>query len=814
MATPKTVKTYPLDGVQKDFEIPFEYLARKFVVVTLIGPDRLPLVLNVDYRFTSRTVITVSRAWVPSEGYTLLEIRRMTSATERLVDFSDGSVLRASDLNTSSVQALHISEEGRDIATDTIGVDNDGNLDARGRQIKNLADGVAPGDAVNVRQVSEILANVAIQKRFLMPRMTHPFTRDDGSPLQLGDRYLNQSGGIEFIYVNGMWQANNLDGQIVSSSAGASNIGTLSGTLQDQLDDMAVYPDRFGPIGNGFTSDTAAVQAAIDYCATTGRPLLGRPGVRYKIDRVVVKPGLRHFDFSRSVIEANAPTSQNAKYGCVHFAGPVGGQQVSVEGCMFSAKIDMKNGSRIAMYLDAALNNDFINVEISGFVDHPTLNHYGIIAAEGTSYNRFTMCRITGVDGPAARGLLLDFLGKGVPFGGYFSHNGVAQPNINPCVGNLVSGCVFINGSYAINLLGSENCVISGCILRGQNHRGIYIAEGSCRNLVSGCQILDFSSTAVLIGYCGYSNHLIGNVFRRDALILRGEAVVNITTGARDNTVSDNEIHANTNYGVYLACGTPGCIVRGNRISGYYMAGVAVETDWLPIASRPAGAIYSRPNYAPPGEASPGAVRWAFISQTGITIQANRIGAGYPGRNVAAIYLANVNSNSNLQVANVALKDNVVEATSNVVHYLYVFEETVGRVVSNKLVGTSVINETPAPSKYVIPRGRLNFSQLLDNDGVTGLTVTVPNGLTTPTASWGDRLEFGNSGSMVLVTNFTDGADNQEILVRLTGSTTLVHSSGFLRLRGGANAVGLGTNSFVKLFRASGVWWEAWRVGL
>lgn len=152
MAAPKTVKTYDLDGSLKDFEIPFEYLARKFVVVTLLGQDRKELVLNVDYRFTQRTVITTTQAWGPGTGYERIEIKRVTSATERLVDFSDGSILRASDLNTATVQALHIAEEGRDIATDTIGVDNDGNLDARGRKVVNLADGVEPGDAVTVRQ--------------------------------------------------------------------------------------------------------------------------------------------------------------------------------------------------------------------------------------------------------------------------------------------------------------------------------------------------------------------------------------------------------------------------------------------------------------------------------------------------------------------------------------------------------------------------------------------------------------------------------------------------------------------------------------
>lgn len=148
---PKTVLTYPLNGTNRDFTIPFEYLARKFVQVTLIGTDRKLLTLNIDYRFTLRTIITLTKNWGPADGYERIEIRRYTSATERLVDFSDGSILRAYDLNTSQVQSLHIAEEGRDVASDTIGVNNDGDLDARGRKIVNLADAIADGDAVNLR---------------------------------------------------------------------------------------------------------------------------------------------------------------------------------------------------------------------------------------------------------------------------------------------------------------------------------------------------------------------------------------------------------------------------------------------------------------------------------------------------------------------------------------------------------------------------------------------------------------------------------------------------------------------------------------
>lgn len=152
MAAPKTVLTYPLNGATKDFTIPFEYLARRFVSVTLIGKTRQTLVLNSDYRFTSRTTITTTKAWGPADLFTSVELRRVTSATERLVDFADGSILRAYDLNTAQVQSLHIAEEARDLTADTIGVNNTGDLDARGRKIVNVGDGSLDGDAVNMGQ--------------------------------------------------------------------------------------------------------------------------------------------------------------------------------------------------------------------------------------------------------------------------------------------------------------------------------------------------------------------------------------------------------------------------------------------------------------------------------------------------------------------------------------------------------------------------------------------------------------------------------------------------------------------------------------
>lgn len=359
---PKTVLTYPLDGANRDFQIPFEYLARKFVQVTLIGSDRNTLTLNIDYRFTQRTVITTTKAWGQADGYDRIEIRRFTSATERLVDFSDGSILRAYDLNTSTVQSLHIAEEGRDIATDTIGVDNDGHLDARGRNIRNVAVAVLPGDAVPLRQLqeydgsalnsalaaqdsenaakasenaakasenaskssenaakasataaagsataakaSETAAKAAENSaethdanakayaqaareaadetlRFLPPNPVHHTTREEGSPLQVGDRYLNTTvPALEYIYKGGQWVANNVDGQALAGAGGTELVGwnpKFPGTVTLPLTDaiLAVYFENFGPVVG---DATATMQKAFNSGATV---IMTRPGVTY-----------------------------------------------------------------------------------------------------------------------------------------------------------------------------------------------------------------------------------------------------------------------------------------------------------------------------------------------------------------------------------------------------------------------------------------------------------------------------------------------------------------------------------------------------
>lgn len=111
-----TITQFPSGNTQ--YRIEFDYLARTFVVVTLVNSSN-PILNRVleagrDYRFLNPTMIEML---VDQSGFDIVRIHRQTG-TDLVVDFRNGSVLTASDLTNSELQAIHIAEEGRDQTVD------------------------------------------------------------------------------------------------------------------------------------------------------------------------------------------------------------------------------------------------------------------------------------------------------------------------------------------------------------------------------------------------------------------------------------------------------------------------------------------------------------------------------------------------------------------------------------------------------------------------------------------------------------------------------------------------------------------------
>jgi hypothetical protein len=140
MAVQPTIVSYPGDGVTKNFTFQFDYISQQYVKVRVDG-DIVP------FTFTSAKAISVSTA--PLAGQTLV-ITRETDR-ERLVDFTDGSVLIEEDLDLSALQAIHIVQEALDLSGASLSLEADGSLGASFRRISGLGDPDNERDAVTRR---------------------------------------------------------------------------------------------------------------------------------------------------------------------------------------------------------------------------------------------------------------------------------------------------------------------------------------------------------------------------------------------------------------------------------------------------------------------------------------------------------------------------------------------------------------------------------------------------------------------------------------------------------------------------------------
>lgn len=146
---------YTWEQGKSAYNFPFPYLSKQFVKVRVDHANASTLLeYNRDYTIEGQT-LTLTNTQPFIAGATLC-IHRQTP-TGSLVDFSDGSLLLASEMDRLSTHLLHVEEENSDLIASTgMFADDDNAWQGQGKRIKNLSDPQQPQDVVTLNYLDGV----------------------------------------------------------------------------------------------------------------------------------------------------------------------------------------------------------------------------------------------------------------------------------------------------------------------------------------------------------------------------------------------------------------------------------------------------------------------------------------------------------------------------------------------------------------------------------------------------------------------------------------------------------------------------------
>ena len=142
--------SYTGDGTTTDYAITFSFIDSSHVKAFIDGVE------TTAFTIASSTLTFTS---APANA-SVVRIERQTPIANRLVDFTDGSVLTESDLDRSADQNFFVAQEITDDSQNTMRIGTDDKWDAQSKVIKDVADPVNNNDAVNKSFISTNLPNI------------------------------------------------------------------------------------------------------------------------------------------------------------------------------------------------------------------------------------------------------------------------------------------------------------------------------------------------------------------------------------------------------------------------------------------------------------------------------------------------------------------------------------------------------------------------------------------------------------------------------------------------------------------------------
>ena len=252
---------YEWEQGKSAYSFPFHYLSKQFVKVRVDHANTSTLLeYNRDYTIEGQT-LTFTPAQPFVSGATLCIYRQ--TPTGSLVDFSDGSLLLASEMDRLSTQLLHVEEENSDLIASTgMFADDDNAWQGQGRRIKNLSNPQNPQDAVTLNYLDSI--DVARQSE--LQRIETDVRADKESTLSFKNEAASSAQDAAASASASAQSASASEASRQASAVSESNIKTMQvdvHAMQSHVDEIKTAIDGAAAQtkADGQTASAAAMQA-------------------------------------------------------------------------------------------------------------------------------------------------------------------------------------------------------------------------------------------------------------------------------------------------------------------------------------------------------------------------------------------------------------------------------------------------------------------------------------------------------------------------------------------------------------------------
>lgn len=570
-------------------------------------------------------------------------------------------------------------------------------------------------------------------------------------------------------------------------------------------------PLDYGAVGNGIVNDLPALQAAAN-AARDNKGVLIIPAGGYTF-------GINGYLLIHNGVKAVLGYGSRIKniagplYSGVMLQGKNGGRPENVYGCRVSGLIiDQNNLPGTGIFMENASSciiegNKILNVK----------NGYGILSrcfdaglSDATNNiivnNEVFLEAVTGVASfnDTVYGIELSSTFDYSPYSTapeYWKANFVDKTPMYVNAYSIVTNNRISGGYYGLSLSGARYCNFSGNVT-SQNMRGISIQHTSLTNMVSRNLITDCVSSGISMSYNASFNTITSNeVYTTKAAI---QALLSCYVGCTSNKFSTNQLHGlgSSNPNWYIYCGVNSSLnvfdnnsIRGNCQKAY----ICCESAWDNTLSEASHYAYGEPadvNF------------FANTSTFGNSFLYNSIEGDSAVPGIVLTQVTDSSGTWNLErikvIGNVFLR-----GTHNFL--LKLVEETSGALTNCTLMNNDFW-PISSSAKFVLPRGKAHFYTCTGNTWLNDTTfIEATLNSTTPSVALRDYISLSAYSTPTNVTNFTDGFDGQEIVVRLSTNVTLVHNTSVMRLKGNVNAAGGSSDNTIRLKRTTGIWIEMGR---